>query len=154
MISASTEALIAQVGGAGRWSQIAFNFDTVRKYFGTEPEVPYNIRIRHVSATGALQGPETPPCIYKPYSRNWCFELGAAGNMAYPGSSMRPIAVFLKLSDSDFLYRLLMPGDSDYNLVNAYLVAHTKFRPFRLRRLILSAAALKAAWPNSPLWKH
>jgi hypothetical protein len=146
------EALIAQVGGAGRWSQIAFTFDVVRNYFGTAPDRPYAIRLWHVLANGNLQGVETPPCIFKPNSSNWCFELGAATNMAYPGRGTRPIAVFLKKPNGDFLYRLLMPGDADYDAISKYLQINSNARPGRLQRLILSSDNLKVAWPNSPLW--
>lgn len=150
----SDEALIAQVGGAGRWSQIAFTFDVVRDYFGTAPDKPYAIRLWRVSSKGSLQGVEKPPCIYKPNSSNWCFELGAATNIAYPGKQTRPVSVFLRKANGDFLYRLLMPGDVDYNLVSQYLVSKTPVPAGRLRRLILSASDLKSAWPDSPLWKQ
>ncbi|MGO8798857.1 MAG: hypothetical protein ACLQJL_07195 [Roseiarcus sp.] len=95
--SVGNEALIAEVGGAGRWSQIAFTFNVVRDYFETQPDSPYEICLRHVLSSGALQAAENESAIYKPNSSNWCFELGAARDRAYPGIASRPIVVFLRV---------------------------------------------------------
>jgi hypothetical protein len=147
------DVLISEVGGAGRWGQFSATFDVVRAYFETEPEEPYEIRIRHVASDGSLEAEERPAVIYKE-SRNWAFEIRAAQDLSYPGKSTRPIVVFLKSSGGVFFYRLLMPGDSKYKQIAGYLSKMYAGPSNRLRRRILSAAELKSIWPDSPLWKN
>ena len=84
MPESANDALISEVGGPGRWSQFSPKFDIAREYFETEPSDPFEIVIRHVTSTGALQGEERPAVIYKE-SQNWAFEINAARDMAYPG---------------------------------------------------------------------
>lgn len=153
MVGPENDALISEVAGAGRWGQFNATFDLVRDFFRTEPKKPYEIRLRHVTSTGTLQGEEKPAVIYK-VSRNWAFEIKAANDFKYPEKRNRPIVVFLKRKSGIFLYRLLMPGDSDYHSIASYLARTFRGPANRLRRTILTAAELRSVWPNSPLWKH
>lgn len=153
MVGPSNDALISEVAGAGRWRQFNATFDIVREFFGTEPEAPYEIRLRHITSTGTLQGEERPAVIYKA-SRNWAFEINAARDLEYPDKKNRPIVVFLKCKSGVFLYRLLMPESHDYDLLAEYIAKNFQGPANQLRRILLTAAELKSVWPNSPLWKH
>lgn len=153
MSEPSNDVLISEVAGPGRWGQFSVTFDVVRKFFETEPDEPYQIRIRHVTSSGTLQAEERPAVIFK-RSKNWAFEIGAASEIGYPGTSKRPIVVFLKTKSGAFLYRLLMPGDRAYVLITNYLLKNFRGPANRLRRVVLSAAELKSIWRDSPLWKN
>jgi Protein of unknown function (DUF2442) len=147
------DVLISEVAGPGRWGQFSATFDIVRSFFETEPTEPYEIRLRHVTSTGTLEGPERPVVLYK-RSRNWAFEIRAAGDLAYPGKGRRPIVTFLRSGPGTFLYHLLMPGDANHDLMDKYLSKNFSGPSNRLRRVMLSAAELKSVWPDSPLWSH
>jgi hypothetical protein len=150
------DVLISEVAGPGRWGQFNAPFDIVRDYFRTTPRAKYDLRLQHVNSAGNAQREERPAVIYKANSRNWAFEIGAAQSLKFPGKTKRPIAVFVRQpgKGNDFLYRLLLPGDSGYDQVAKYLAVYGRRPANQLRREILTIAELKSLWPESPLLKN
>jgi hypothetical protein len=147
------EVLIAELGTPTRWGQFSPHFETVRDYFGGEPDQRLDIRMRAVSVLGAIQQEEFRTSIPKD-SRNWSFEIGAVGNLEYPTEGGRPIVIFLRQSDGSYLYRLLMPGDQHYNVISQELANKFVGSANRIPQSIMSAEELKQVWPDSPLWDH
>lgn len=147
------EVLIAQLGTPSRWSQFSPHFETVRDYFGAEPDERFDIQMRAVSGMGALQGLEVRTSIPKE-SKNWSFEIGEAIGLPYPSGPDRPTVVFLRRQDGSYLYRLLMPGDQDYQLMSNYVVAQYVGPAHQIPQVLISAQQLQTLWPNSPLWNH
>ncbi len=158
-LSEPPAVLVSEVGGEGRWKQFSATLEVAREYFGTEPDVHYDVCLRHVTPAGVLQGNENPAWISKG-SGNWSFELGAAGDLVYPDKATRPIVVFLRIGggigtgSGSFLYSLLMPGDPGYDTMSDLLATSFNGPEGRLRRVILSSNELKVAWPASSFWQH
>ncbi len=92
-----------------------------------------------------------PPVAVK--SQNYRFELAAASGREYPDAG-RPIAVFVRMVGRTFFYRLLMPEDADYELVDAILTrwAGPEQRADRMRRERRTVGELRREWPNAPFW--
>jgi hypothetical protein len=153
------DVLIREVGGEGRWSQFSVVLENVQEYFGTQPDVPYTISLRHVTSAGRLEAEEHPAWISKG-SGNWAFDLQAATNLQYPDKDNRPIAVLLRTGgglntgSGSFVYMLLMPGDPGYDLLSDYLAANFHGPAGRLRWVMRSANEFNETWPDSPLWQH
>jgi hypothetical protein len=153
------DALIREISGEGRWSQFSVVRENVLEYFGTQPDVPYTITLRHVTATGRLEGEEHPAWIIKG-SVNWAFELRAATNLDYPGTDHRPIVILLRTGgglntgSGSFLYMLLMPGEPGHDLMSNYLATNFHGPAGQLKWVVRTANEFKAIWADSPLWKH
>ena len=116
-----TEVLIAQLGTPSRWNQFSPHFETVTEYFGAQPHEHFDIEMRGISGSGALQARECRTSIPKD-SSNWSFEIGEAIGLAYPATGERPTVVFLRRQDGSYVYRLLMPGDQDYAPISQHVI--------------------------------
>jgi hypothetical protein len=104
-----------------------------------------------VESDGSLGDLESRPSI-EVKSQNYRFELAAAKGVDYPANG-RPIGVFVRLDTGDFLYMLLLPGDSGYTQMTEFLAARWSGPVRQVRRVRTSVQALKGSWPGSPLWK-
>ena len=82
------------------------------------------------------------------------FELAAATDIPYPKSG-RPIGVFVRMVGRTFFYRLLLPGDTEYDNVRRLLErkAGPNHRSDRMRRERMTVEELRREWPTSPLWR-
>jgi hypothetical protein len=145
------DVLIAEIPkGGDRWNQANFDLETFRSFFGAEPGVFRRIVLQHVDATGELGAVENRPGV-SVKSQNYRFELDAAAGLSYPANG-RPVGVFVKIAPRTFRYRLMMPNDPDYPMVNAILDTQWKGRLDRMRRVVTTTDLVRQAWPNSPLW--
>lgn len=148
----SKDVLIAEIPKAGpRWGQGNYPKPIMKDFFEVKPGV-------HASNTktfgwitndGAIKKEIRSPVRRK--SKNYGFELGAAGGVSYPSGSKRPIAIFRKLSSGKFHYQLLLPGDTKYDAVNKYLQSNYTGSKRQRPRITVPSSALKSIWPGSPL---
>lgn len=129
--------LLAEIPRASnRWNQANFDQATFRTYFqlGTENQ---RVILVPVSALGVAGEEEVRPGVAV-RSRNYRIELGLAANRPYPARP--PIAVFKRTGRRQFRYRLVMPGDADYNAIERLLAELGGARnPSRMRREQLPA---------------
>ena len=146
------EVLVAEIPrAASRWNQANFDLNSFRNFFGVQPGAVRRIVLQHVDSSGALGFLETRPSV-SVRSRNFRFELEAAGGLPYPNKG-RPIAVFVRIAQRTFRYRLLMPSDPDHVIISAFLDTKWTGRSNRMRRVIGTSEELRLIWPGSPLWK-
>ena len=145
--------LIAEIPNAGsRWRQANFDKQAFELFFGlTIGDKKHKVTLQHVSTDGSLSSKEIRQGV-SVKSRNFRLELGAASG-AYPKDAA-PIAVFVKVGSGSFRYRLLMPNDSEFQVISSFLKANWSGRSDRKRRVITDSAQLRASWPNSPLWRN
>ena len=155
VIPDTATVLIAEIPRSGdRWKQANFDLDNYRNFFGAREDAANRLVIfRHVNADGTMAAYERnrPPVAVK--SQNYRFELAAASGREYPAAG-RPIAVFIRMVGRTFFYRLLMPENADYELVDGILerLAGPNQRPDRMRRERLTVRQLREEWPNAPFW--
>lgn len=143
--------LLAEIpAGGDRWNQANFDLETFRTFFGAEPGLFRRVVLQHVDASGKLEAVENRQSV-SVKSQNYRFELDAAAGKAYPTNG-RPIGVFIRLAPRTFRYRLLMPSDPGYTVVNVALQSMWKGRADRMRRVTTTTDVLATIWPNSPLW--
>lgn len=148
--AADHEVLIAEIPKAGtRWSQANFDQKNYEEFFGAKVGSQRRISLVPVAGDGSLGEIESRPSV-EVKSHNYRFELATAKGLSYPAAG-RPTAVFVRLPSGIFLYRLLMPGDDEHAAVAAFLDASAGSTS-RMRRVRTTVAALRSAWPDSPLW--
>lgn len=151
-VSASVdEVLVAEIPKAGdRWAQANFDLDNYEGFFGAKVGSQRRISLHHVDSSGQLGEVESRPSV-EVASQNYRFELAAARGLSYPNQGS-PIGVFLRLATGEFLYSLLLPGESGYQEVDALLTSHWHGRAGRKRRVRFTADQVRSAWPGSALW--
>jgi hypothetical protein len=149
----SLRVLVAEIPrGSTRWNQANFDIGSFRNFFGAQPGgVVQRIVLQHVDANGVPGSLESRPSV-SVKSHNFRFELEAAAGLPYPEAD-RPIAVFVEIAPRTFRYRLLMPNDPQYRIINAFLDSIAGGRTDRMRRVITNTDKLQQAWPDSPLWR-
>ena len=85
-------------------------------------------------------------------SHNYRYELLCdETKLPYPSGNDRPIGVFIKVDDRNFLYQLLMPSDYAYGKIKGYLYMETdgkKRRDDGMRRHIADVEAIHALYPE------
>lgn len=150
--SPTDEVLVAEIPAAGdRWKQANFHKETFENYFGAKPGIQHRIFLFHVQDDGALGPREVRPSV-SVKSKNYRFELEAAGGLPYPKSG-RPIGVFIRMATRTFRYRLLMPTDAQYKVVENYLAKVAGSAGAKMREARTSVSELKKVWPAAPFWK-
>jgi hypothetical protein len=143
--------LLAEVPkGSDRWEQVNFDKKSFEEFFVVTLGVAKSVRFFHLQPDGSpVAEPVRPPVAVK--SKNYRFELKAAKGKDYPAKGV-PIGVFERVSDTDFNYVLLMPGEEGHTLVANYLDAIEPKKPNRLRRRQLTAGDVKKIWPKAPFF--
>lgn len=163
-IDESLQVLVATLPDSStRWSQANFTLDIYEDYFGAKVGSKRTITLRHVRPDGTIEDIEQAESV-ESKSKNYRFELGAASGSPPDG---RPIAVFLRLKNRLFLYRLLKPGDTGYGEAAGILSKHWAVpsdnvvkilkgdeSPKRqVPRVLIDASELERMWPKCPLLK-
>lgn len=144
-------ALVAEFPASGvRPSQVNFDLSTYTNFFGASAGTQRRIILHSVSPAGRLGALESRPSV-EVASKNYRFELAAAKG-TYPETG-RPIGVFLRLQTGEFLYVVLMPGDTDHPTMEAFLAERWSGRADRMRRITTDAEDLRSYWPAAPIWK-
>ena len=143
------EVLIAEIGGGPRWKQVNFPVNIFEDFFGAERgNNAYNIKLMNIAKDGSLGEVEIRQAV-SVKSRNYRFEIKCAETEgAYPGDDKRPIGLFVKLYNDEFLYQVLKYGDKGYKRIKEYLYQETKNNARELKRAIVHVEAIHAIYPE------
>lgn len=144
------EVLIAEIGGGPRWKQVNFPVDIFENFFGAERgNNSYNISLTNITQDGALGDVETRQAVTVK-SHNYRFEIHCAETAGdYPGPKNRPIGLFIKLDNNQFLYQILLHKHPAYKKIKKYLYAESEVsRKDELRRHIVHIEAIHALYPD------
>lgn len=143
------EVLIAEIGGGPRWKQVNFPVNIFEDFFGAERgNNAYSIKLMNIAKDGSLGEVEIRQAV-SVKSRNYRFEINCAETEgAYPADDMRPIGLFIKLYNDEFLYQVLKHGDKGYNKIKEYLYQETKNKARELKRAVVHVEAIHAIYPE------
>lgn len=144
------EVLIAEIGGGPRWKQVNFPVEIFENFFGAERgNNSYNIELMNIAQDGSLGDVEVRQAV-SVKSHNYRFEIHCAeteGN--YPGNNKRPIGLFVKIDNNQFLYQVLLHGHPAYKKIKKYLYDESSVRrEDELRRHIVHIEAIRALYPE------
>ncbi len=144
------EVLIAEIGGGPRWKQVNFPVGIFENFFGAERNgSSYCIKLVNIAQDGSLGELEIRPSV-SVKSHNYRFEINCKETEGkYPGNAKRPIGLFVKIDNGQFLYQVLMPGHPAYARIKKYLYAESHVRrQDELRRHIVHIEAIHALYPE------
>lgn len=143
------EVLIAEIGGGPRWKQVNFPVDIFENFFGAERgNNDYKIELMNIAKDGTLGDVEIRQAV-SVKSRNYRFEINCAETQGnYPGNDKRPIGLFVKLDNQEFVYQVLMPEDKIYKKVKDYLYSESINNAREMKRAIVHIEAIHAIYPE------
>ncbi|MBP5683068.1 MAG: phospholipase D family protein [Bacteroidales bacterium] len=144
------EVLIAEIGGGPRWKQVNFPVEIFENFFGAERgNNSYNIKLMNIAQDGSLGEVETRQAV-SVKSHNYRFEINCAETAGmYPGNNKRPIGLFIKIDNDQFLYQVLLHNHPAYKKIKKYLDAESRVRRNdELRRHIVHIEAIHALYPE------
>lgn len=144
------EVLIAEIGGGSRWKQVNFPVEIFENFFGAERgNNSYNIELMNIAQDGSLGEVETRQAV-SVRSHNYRFEINCAETTGtYPGKNKRPIGLFVKIDNDQFLYQVLLHDHPAYKKIKKYLYAESQVRrEDELRRHIVHIEAIHALYPE------
>lgn len=144
------EVLIAEIGGGPRWKQVNFPVDVFENFFGAERgNNSYNIELMNIAQDGSLGDVEVRQAV-SVRSHNYRFEIHCAETEgAYPGNNKRPIGLFVKIDNDQFLYQVLLHNHPAYKKIKKFLYAESSVRrQNELRRHIVHIEAIHALYPE------
>lgn len=144
------EVLIAEIGGGPRWKQVNFTVDIFENFFGAERgNNSYNIQLINIAKDGTLGDIEIRQAV-SVASHNYRFEIHCAETERdYPGNTKRPIGLFFKIDNNQFLYQVLWYDHPSYKQIKKFLYAESKVRrEGELRRHIVHIEAIHALYPE------
>ena len=143
------DVLIAEIGGGPRWKQVNFPIAIFEEFFGAERgNNDYWISIMNISNDGSLGEIERRQAV-SVKSHNYRFEIHCDETKGeYPGDDVRPIIIFVKLSNDEFLYHVLLAKHDSYKKVKEYLYLETKNKARELKRAIVHVEALHVLYPE------
>lgn len=103
----------------------------------------------NIAKDGTLGAVETRQAV-SVSSHNYRFEIHCKETAgAYPGSAKRPIGLFIKIDNDQFLYQVLLYGHPAYKKIKKYLYEESKVRrKDELRRYIVHIEAIHALYPE------
>ena len=147
-----SSVLIAEIPkGGNRWKQANFSKDVFHNFFGVVEGQKNQIKMTNIKKDGTL-GEVAKRVSVKVKSHNYRYELLCdETRLPYPSGNDRPIGIFVKVDNRDFLYQLLMPSDEAYDKIKRYLYMETdgqKRRDDGMRRHIADVEAIHALYPE------
>jgi len=149
-VDVDARMLVAEVPKAGgRWHQIHFNADVSDTFFRVQPGTNQRAFLRHLDPLGNAVLEPPRPCVLSPVNLNHKIEFGAHKGEAYPAAG-RPILVVRELGLRQFIYLMLMPGQTGHTQMTTLLSLNPSVGR-GLRRFITNHATVKAAWPTLPI---
>ncbi len=144
------QVLIAEIGGGPRWKQVNFPIKIFQDFFGaSRGDNSYKIELLNIAKDGTLGEVEERQAVTVK-SNNFRFEINCEETSSeYPGVLNRPIGLFIKLDNSEFLYQVLMPDYPAYKKIKDYLQIEAKpKREYELKRVIVDVEAIHALYPE------
>lgn len=149
-----SKVLIAEIPKNGdRFKQVNFSKDIFENFFGATcgENGAYRVLLKNVRDDGTMGDTEIRPSV-SVASHNYRFELDALTGLTYPVGTNRPIAIFAKISNRDFLYMLLMPEHDYYSNVKNLLDKTENSN--RVRRIEFIAKDIIQNVPNLAIWNN
>ncbi|MDE6716998.1 MAG: RNA helicase, partial [Muribaculaceae bacterium] len=142
--------LIAEIGGPERWKQVNFPISIFQDFFGARKgDNSYMIEMTNISKKGLAGEPRTTQAVTVK-SNNYRFELNCEEtSLPYPSAPNRPIGVYIRIGDGEFLYQVVMPDWRIYKTLRNYLymeAGHGKSN--ELKRMVVDIEALRALYPE------
>jgi len=145
------DVLLAEIPRASkRWNQVNFDKNSFEQFFGARAgDNTMRVLFKGIDDQGIEHDVESRQSV-SVKSRNWRFELDLAKGKSYPQKG-RPIGVFVKVSERNFLYMVLMPDCPYHKGVSELLpLPHDDSR---VRRHRVAVDSLRTACPKLPLWR-
>ena len=145
----NADVLLAEIPKASsRWSQANFDKANFEGFFGARAgDNTMRVLFKGIDDQGTEHEAESRQSV-SVKSRNWRFELNLAKEKPYPQNG-RPIGVFVKVSERNFLYMVLMPDCRHHKSISALLPNND----YGVRRFRVKVCSLRKACPRLPLWK-
>lgn len=136
--------------GKSMFSQASFDKSTFQQFFdfsGAE----IDILLYPIADSGAVTGLESTKGRFKQFSINYYIELRTVQGVPYPAVG-RPIAIFGRLLEGGYIYKVLLPGQSGHGAMSAWLNSTVSVpNPSHMKRIVTSTADIRAVWPENPL---
>lgn len=154
-IDLQSEVLFAEIPKNGyRMSQLNFDKKSFEDFFGATcgENGIYRILFRNINSDGSLKKIEVRQSV-SVESHNYRFELDAAKGVIYPQGNERPIGVFAKVSDRDFLYEIIMPNNQVYQQV-ASVMNSKQSNSRALKRLTYICSEIYKDTSDLAIWKR
>ena len=154
-ISPDSDVLVAEIPKSGdRWKQVNFSKEVFEDFFGATcgENGVYRVLLKNVNSHGTVGDTEVRPSV-SVSSHNYRFELDAATGLEYPKGKNRPIGVFAKVSERDFLYQLVMPDDIGYNSLTSALDKR-EHASSKMRRLTYLCKDISEETSELAIWRH
>ena len=154
-LNPDSSVLVAEIPRSGnRWKQVNFSKEIFENFFGATcgENGVYRVLLKSINSSGIMGETEVRPSV-SVSSHNYRFELDAATGIDYPEDGKRPIGVFAKVSEREFLYELVMPGDAGYD---SLITAMSSRQPIttKMRRLIYRCEEITQETPELSIWKR
>ncbi|OWP57530.1 MAG: hypothetical protein B2I17_00080 [Thermoplasmatales archaeon B_DKE] len=146
----SKSVLVAEIPKGGpRWNQANFDIDTFKNFFDLNPGDRKGISLVPILENGTTGKAESRQNVTVK-SHNYRIEIGKAAHLPYP-LSRRPICVFIKNKNNEFLYQLYLPGTKTYSELTDILDAHWNGPKRMVRRIQLSLSDFSKEVPSGNL---
>lgn len=149
-LSENSRVLIAQVPAAGgRWRQVHYNAAVIDQFFQASPNSHHRVFLKEIRLDGSVGPDEVRPVIYSSSNKNYKIEISARIGEDYPAQGT-PIILLREVGVRNFLYMLLLPGDTPYASLLEF-VNNNQSVGRGLRRVITDSVHLKEVWPDCPM---
>lgn len=149
-IAVGNDVLLTEFSKSGdRWSQVNFPIKIFENYFGAEKgNNSNNVSFQYVANDGTLGEVKSRPSITVS-SQNYRFELSCPETkQPYPSGNDRPIGIFIRVTPTDFLFRVLMPEEDRYQSIKDFLYRESKNTGKEMKRHIVHIEAIHALYPE------
>lgn len=146
----SDRMLVAEVPGGGpRWQQVHFNKPAITDFFRAAPNTADRVFLYRVEPGGAAFAEPPRPVVFSAVNVNHKIEFRAHAGEPYPTAGP-PILVLREIGLRTFSYTMLLPGESGYAEMTAFLAANPSIGR-GAPRVIATRAQVEAAWPSVPV---
>lgn len=142
--------LLAEIGGGKRWKQVNFPIKIFENFFGAHKgDNNYTVKLTNIAQDGTL-GETRDQQAVTVKSNNFRFELNCVETQGqYPGNENRPIGIFIKTGERNFLYQVLLSSYPAYKKIKDYLYLESSAgRIGELKRKVIHIEALHALYPE------
>lgn len=151
LLTGTEPALVAKVPGAGgRWSQVHFNVQVTRRFFGLTEGSTRSITLERIGSNGTVVARIASRLVMPESNRNSRIEFDFHPLPRYPSKDTKPIVVVIDAGNLTYRYRLLMPGDGGYEPMRNLLAAGPS-EGRGVNRRIVTLDEVEGFWPQAML---
>jgi hypothetical protein len=153
-LEGSELVLVAQVpragGRRGRWHQVHFNLEVMRRFFRFDPQDEEAEGIfERVARDGTYGGSRARRLVYSAVNKNLKIEFDLPDARDYP-DELPPLLLLLEISLRRFRYLLLLPADDGYEEMRRLNESLDSIGR-GLRRSLTTLDEVELRWPECPL---